>query len=75
MEGQQIDYHLQQAFAHLKEALNLSIGCVHESARHKDVIGKKWEQFLSEFFSMVKRRGKESQLNLLSFVSFTKLLR
>ncbi len=75
MDGQKVDYHLQQAFAHLREALQVSIGLVSQNADYKIIIGKKWERFLHEFFGMVKRKGKESNLNLLSFVSFTKLFR
>lgn len=75
MEGQKVDYHLQQAFAHLKEALNTSIGLVLQNQGSKVEIGKKWELFLGEFFSMVKAKGKESKLNLLSWISFPKLWR
>jgi hypothetical protein len=75
MEGQKVDYHLQQAFAHLREALNLSIGLVSRNADNKIMVGKKWEDFLHAFFSLVKKSGKESKLNLLSFVSVTKLFR
>jgi hypothetical protein len=73
MEGQKVDYHLQQAFAHLKEALNESIGMVLENQGTKAAVGKKWEVFLGEFFGMVKSKGKESKLNLLSWISFPRL--
>jgi hypothetical protein len=75
MEGQKVDYHLQQAFAHLREALNASIGMVLENNGTKSEIGKKWEIFLGEFFGLVRAKGKESKLNLLSWISFPKLWR
>lgn len=73
MESQKVDHHLQQAFAHLREALNVSIGLVLNNQVQKGEMGKKWEAFLGEFFSMVKKKGKENQLNLLSWISFPKL--
>ncbi|WP_139488639.1 hypothetical protein [Brevibacillus dissolubilis] len=75
MEGQKVDYHLQQAFAHLREALQVSIGQITNNASSKNEIGQKWETFLREFFGMIKAKGKESKINLLSLVSVTKLWR
>ncbi|WP_134701910.1 hypothetical protein [Ammoniphilus sp. YIM 78166] len=73
MEGQKVDHHLQQAFAHLREALNASVGLVLANPSEKGSVGKKWEAFLGEFFNMVKTKGKESKLNLLSWISFSKM--
>lgn len=73
MESQKVDHHLQQAFAHLREALNESIGLVNNNQVSKSEIGKKWESFLGAFFTMVKTKGKESKINLLSWISFPKL--
>ncbi|MGC5326057.1 hypothetical protein [Brevibacillus sp. SYSU BS000544] len=75
MQNQKVDYHLQQAFAHLKEALNVSVAMVMDNQENKQMIGKKWETFLGEFFQLIKVKGKESKLNLLSAISFPKLWR
>ncbi len=75
MESQKVDHHLQQAFAHLREAMNVSIGLVLNNQVQKGQIGKKWEAFLGEFFNMVKIKGKENQLNLLSWISLPKFWR
>jgi hypothetical protein len=73
MESGKVDHHLQQAFAHLKEALNVSIGMVEQKQANKSEVGKRWEVFFGEFFNMVKTKGKEHKLNLLSWISFSKL--
>ncbi|BAU28732.1 hypothetical protein DFP93_10532 [Aneurinibacillus soli] len=75
MEEQKVDHHLQQAFAHLREALNVSIAIVLNNHTSKEQIGKKWEVFFGEFFGMVKTKGKEHKLNLLSWISFPKIWR
>lgn len=75
MEEQKVDHHLQQAFAHLREALQVSIAMVLTNQSSKEKIGKKWEVFFGEFFGMVKTKGKEHKLNLLSWISFPKIWR
>lgn len=75
MEEEKVDYHLQQAFAHLREALNVSIRLVLDKSEKKAEIGRKWEIFLGEFFGLIKAKGKESKLNLLTWISFPKLWR
>jgi hypothetical protein len=75
MELQKVDHHLQQAFAHLKEALSVSVTMVLNKQISKDDIGKRWEVFFREFFDMIKTKGKENRLNLLSWISFSKIWR
>jgi hypothetical protein len=75
MEVQKVDHHLQQAFAHLREALSVSITMVLNKQISKEEIGKRWEVFFGEFFGMVKTKGKENKLNLLSWISFPKIWR
>ncbi|WP_027417548.1 hypothetical protein [Aneurinibacillus terranovensis] len=71
MDANNVDYHLTQAFAHLKQALNISVDMVQLKQIKKEELGKKWELFFSEFFGMVKRKGVENKLNLLSWISFS----
>lgn len=68
-----IDFHLQQAFAHLREALHASVESVNSGWIGKVEIGKKWEIFLGEFFKMVKTKSKENKLNLLSWVTLSRI--
>ncbi|WCK54715.1 hypothetical protein PP175_01355 [Aneurinibacillus sp. Ricciae_BoGa-3] len=75
MEVQKVDHHLQQAFAHLREALSVSVTMVLNKQISKDDIGKRWEVFFREFFDMIKTKGKENKLNLLSWISFSKIWR
>ncbi|UOF92035.1 hypothetical protein LSG31_07330 [Fodinisporobacter ferrooxydans] len=68
-----VDQHLKQAFSHLREALDLSIQMVQNDTNAKGSVGRLWEGFLGEFFNMIRVKGKESRLNLLSFVKFPSL--
>ncbi|MGQ7276945.1 hypothetical protein ACT91Q_03150 [Brevibacillus thermoruber] len=60
---------------HLERMIVGAALVVSRNADNKIMVGKKWGDFLHAFFSLVKRSGKESKLNLLSFVSVTKLFR
>ncbi|WP_223067180.1 hypothetical protein [Paenibacillus caui] len=73
MQNQTIDHHLQEALAHLEQAINLSIHTVMENQASSKEIGSKWEQFLGEFYGMVKDKGKKTRINLLSWISFAKI--
>lgn len=69
----EISRHLNEAFAHLKEALQLSIQSVLSDKSMQRPIAELWENFLGGFFQMIRTQGKEHKLNLLSWVSFPKL--
>jgi hypothetical protein len=58
MQNQTIDHHLREALAHLEQAINQSIHTVLENQASSKEIGSKWEQFLGEFYGMVKDKGK-----------------
>lgn len=75
MEMQKVDHHLRQAFAHLREALNVSITMVLNKQMSKEEVGNRWGVFFGEFFEMVKTKGKENKLNLLSWISLPKIWR
>ncbi|KEO82217.1 hypothetical protein [Tumebacillus flagellatus] len=74
MSGE-IKSHLDEAFKHLNEALNLSIQSVKQDKSLEKPIASQWETFLGGFFRNLKTKGKEHKLNLLSIVSFTKMLK
>lgn len=73
MQNQTIDHHLREALAHLEQAINHSIHTVLENQATSKELGSKWEQFLGEFYGMVKDKGKKTRINLLSWISFAKI--
>ncbi|MDA8226852.1 MAG: hypothetical protein M0T74_03970 [Desulfitobacterium hafniense] len=68
-----VDYHLEQALAHVKTAINLSIKEVVQNSHNQKIIGHKWETFLGDFFRYVRDKGKEHRVNMLSWISFPRL--
>lgn len=73
MQNETIDRHLREALAHLEQAIDQSIRAAQENKSASQELGGKWEQFLGEFFGMVKNKGKQSRINLLSWISFSKI--
>lgn len=75
MENKQktIEEHLKQAFHHLTTAVNLSVDHVQEMESAKQRLAAMWEAFLVQFFNYVQDKGKEKKVNLLSFISLSKL--
>ncbi|NGM82914.1 hypothetical protein G5B47_10865 [Paenibacillus sp. 7124] len=73
MQNLTIDQHLQEALAHLEEAINQSMHSVADNQASSKEIGGKWEHFLGQFYGMVKDKGKKSRVNLLSWISFAKI--
>ena len=72
---QEISQHLDEAYKHLSEALNLSVRAVQDDKSMERPTAALWEQFLGNFFRNVRMKGKEDRLNLMSIVSFSKVLR
>lgn len=72
-EEKTIEFHFRQALSHLESALNQSIRQVLENQREKEAIGKKWELFLGEFLRLIREKGKQSRLNLLSWITFPRI--
>jgi hypothetical protein len=70
---QSVDFHLQQALSHLEAALNKSIKLILDNQDEKKIIGNKWEMFLGKFFGMVREKGKQSKMNLLTWISFPRI--
>lgn len=73
MEEESVDFHLKQAFSHLEAALNKSIKLILDNQSEKQSIGSKWEKFLGEFFGLIREQGKQSKINLLSWISFPRI--
>ncbi|TYR80253.1 hypothetical protein FZC66_14085 [Priestia megaterium] len=67
--------HLKQAISHLESAINLTIQSIKSNPNSKKMLGKVWEDFLGAFFSKVRSKGKEHNINLLGLISFPKLRR
>lgn len=71
----EIRRHLNEAFKHLQEALQISIQSILADRNMQKPIGEAWEQFLGNFFQMIRIKGRENKLNLLSLISFSKIWR
>jgi hypothetical protein len=71
----QIAEHLEQALNHLNQALHISVQAVLQDTKLKDPIGRLWEQFLGRFFDAIRTKSRESKVNVLSWISFTKMWR
>ena len=71
----EINRHLNEAYQHLMQALDMSIEEVKASKSQEKPVGAVWEQFLGNFFKSLRTKGKENKLNLLGLISFTKLLK
>lgn len=70
-----IKEHLSQALNHLHQALQMSVQTVLADKRQQSAVGQLWEQFLGQFFNSIRRESKQSKLNLLSLISFSKMWR
>lgn len=75
MSHSAIKEHLNQALNHLHEALQLSIQTVLSDKGQQSVVGRLWEQFLGQFFDAIRTKSRESKLNLMSWISFSKIWR
>lgn len=70
---QAIDDHLRQALSHIHLAVDLSLNKVLANPQAQKEVGKKWEEFLGEFFGLVREKGKQHRINLLTWISFPRL--
>ena len=55
----------------LREAVDLSLPLL--DSEQKGQVVALWEDFLREFFRHVKKKGRESRLNLFSCLSFRRI--
>lgn len=69
----EVIHHLKQALSHLETALNITVQSLRNNPGCKKLVGTIWEEFLGTFFSRVRSKGKENNVNLLSLISFPKL--
>jgi hypothetical protein len=68
-----IDYHLREALMHLEAAVNQSVNTILKNDGNKKEIGLKWDQFLGQFFGKVREKGKETKINLLGLITFSRI--
>jgi hypothetical protein len=68
-----IEQHLSQAFSHIEQALDLSIEEYKRIKDSQEALGRQWEEFLGRVYHSIKEKGKANRINLLSWVSFTRL--
>jgi hypothetical protein len=54
-------------------ALEQSIQLIRANENLKKTIGEDWEAFLVDFIGNVRDKGKQSNINLLSLISFPRL--
>jgi hypothetical protein len=67
--------HLKQAFYHLTSAVNRSLEEAQRTESAKQRLGAMWEAFLVQFFQYVKEKGKEKKVDMLGWISVSKLTR
>ena len=64
---------LEQAMGLIREVVNSSLEIMLQQPERSKEVTSLWEDFLSEFLSFVKKRGKETRRNLFTAVSFRKI--
>jgi hypothetical protein len=64
---------LEQAMGLIREVVNGSLEIMLQQPERSKEVTSLWEDFLSEFLSFVKKRGKETRRNLFTAVSFRKI--
>lgn len=62
---------MARALVLIKEAVDLSLPLLGNGQRERVVA--LWEEFLREFFSYVKKKGRETRRNLFSCLSFRRI--
>lgn len=75
MNESTVQEHLNQALTHLREAMRLSVQIVAADGGRKNRVGQLWEQFLGQFFDAIRNKSRESKINLMSWISFSKVWR
>ncbi|MCL6600140.1 MAG: hypothetical protein K6T81_15590 [Alicyclobacillus macrosporangiidus] len=68
-----ISDHLEQALTHVRNAIQLSVQAVIRDGQPRTAVSQTWEHFLSQFLDEVRSAGREHRINLLSWISFSKL--
>jgi hypothetical protein len=68
-----ISDHLNQALSHVRQALELSVQAVTRDGQPQAAVSQKWEYFLGQFFDEVRIASRAHRINLLSWISFSKL--
>lgn len=62
---------MARALALIKEAVDISLPLLGNEQR--EGIVALWEDFLREFFSYIKKRGRETSCNLFACISFRRI--
>lgn len=68
-----IEQHLRQAFYHLTSAVNESVEQALKAEEAKQRLAAMWEAFLVQFFEYVKEKGKEKDVNMIGWISLSRL--
>ncbi|MBN2909991.1 hypothetical protein JQC72_10740 [Polycladomyces sp. WAk] len=68
-----IDHHLSQAYSHIEQALDLSIEEYKRIKQSQEALGRQWEEFLGRVYHAIKEKGKANRINLLGWISFSRL--
>lgn len=67
----EVRFRMDRALALIKEAVDISLPLLGNEQR-EEIIAL-WEDFLREFFSYIKKRGRETRRNLFSCISFRRI--
>lgn len=78
MSADSLRVKLEAAFSILKEAVDLTVDMAADIKKN-EANGKQatqmWESFLSDFWSYIRRKSRESGHNLLAGISFFRIRR
>jgi len=72
-ELKELNLKLKQALEIIKEAVEESIGIMDKDPALTRSITPVWEEFLREFLSYIKKRGREKGRNLFANISFNRI--
>lgn len=68
-----LDALLTELTSHLQEAVDLSLRLAARSPSEKKRITGRWEMLLGSFYGHIRRRSRETGVNLLGWLSFSRI--
>lgn len=66
---------LAELSGNLHEVVDLSLDIVKRQPQQRAAISKLWEEFLGGFYQHVRKRSHETGLNLLGWLTFSRIAR
>jgi len=72
-EADRLKMKLDHILAQVREVVDLSLEIKAKNPREGVQVTALWEDFLRQFFLYVKKRGRETNQNLMTGVSLTRI--